>query len=571
MISTTRIAPLTHQIRLYLFEMGLSLTPLQIDFFISKARRETLKKLSHAAMSEGLMDNIGKTYCPLSYLANMKNIVEKKQQSARFWAWEQLALELEESMTNLALSLAYRYEWDERLKKTAAGSLWQWTQEALSTSERTLFFEQWGAEGHPYHPNGKAKMGMSQREVLQYSPEFQSGFKMEWLAIDKRFAKASALDFQRMIDGAFPMQMAEWRESLRRKNKIPAHYLPIPVHPWQCQHTLGTLFKEQLDENLILRVGCEQQVRPTLSFRTVVSGQPLAPHIKLATAVHTTSAMRTVSPASVHNGPRLSHLLKMILAKENHFNKRLYVLYDKGGVHADHTKGKHLSALFRDNPNLHVAHNETAVVVAALFSRSPITHKPLLIEIIDESGLTPEAYFKRYCECLLPGQMTLYLKYGLALESHQQNTLMVFDEKNLPVRQLNRDLGGIRVMLQSLKKQGYILSLDASVAIVTDDENELRHKFIHSNLQSHLAYVIDAMVLHCQGVKAETLWGIVRDIMAPLLEEMRPLLGEKRYQQEKKGLMSAPWELKSLLRMRLEPCHGQYLYRKSHNPLNLSL
>lgn len=570
MITSQRIASLTEQIRLSLFEMGLSLTPLQIDFFVSKARRDTLQKLSFAAVSEGLMEKETKIYCPLNYLAKMKALTQKKQQAARFWAWDQFGLEIEASMFNLALSLAYRYDWNEKLKKSESHSLWEWVLNTLTSEESLLFFEQWGSEGHPYHPNSKAKMGMTPREVLQYSPEFQARFNIEWLAIDKRLAAISSLEFEQQLYRRFPREIALWRESLKRKHKTPSHYYPIPVHPWQLRHTLPRLFKEQQEEQLILGTETMQSVSPTMSFRTVVSETPEAPHIKLATAVHTTSAMRTVSPASVHNGHRLSQLLKTILSTEKHFDETLYVMYDLGGLHACHNEGKHLSALFRENPEASLSEGERAVVVGALFARSPITHKPLLVEIIEASKLLPFDFFNLYCERLLKGQMSLYLKYGLALESHQQNTFMVFDKAHRPTKHLNRDLGGIRIKRTLLKRQGYFLSLDSSVAIDTEEDSELRNKFIHANLQSHIGYVIDILVRHFDGVNARPLWERVRAQMEALLERLRSQIGEKRYQQEKRALFEGSWQLKSLLRMRLEPCHGRYLYRQTSNPLKTS-
>lgn len=557
---------LNQQIRLWLFEIGLNLTPLQLDFFISKARRDTLKKLKFAAQTEGLIEQDIQTACPLVFLNQVKSQILKHQQSARFWAWSLLSDEIETSMFNLALAMAYRYTLDERLRSSEAKSLWYWSLTQLSQHERTVFFEQWGAEGHPYHPNSHAKMGMSPREVLQYSPEFQPRFDIEWLAIDRRFAKTSVSDYEQFTNFRFPKEMAFWREGLRKQHKKPAHFYALPVHPWQLSHTLPTLYKEQFDEGLIVSLGVKQSVTPSMSFRTVVTDDPDAPHIKLATGIHTTSALRTVSPASVKNGPRLSHLLALILEHEKHFNHTLYMMSDLGGVHADHTEGKHLSTLFRENSNHTVKENETAVSVCSLFSRSPITHKPLLIEILESSNVSPIGYFQCYCDTLLSGQMSLYLKYGLALESHQQNTFMVFDHNHMPVKNLNRDLGGIRVKRALLKRQGYFLSLEAN-AIDTEDDNEIRNKFIHANLESHLSYVINALLSQYPQLNRASLWLIVKKKMLMILDSLKSEIGEKRYNREKKVLCTMPWQFKSLLRMRLEPLQGQYLYRAKTNPL----
>src|SRR4029453_8049446 len=78
------------------------------------------------------------------------------------------------------------------------------------------------------------------------------------------------------------------------------------AHPWQA-----TRLTERYP--WLTDAGETGPVRPLMSLRTVA---PLSggDHVKTAVDIQLTSAVRTVSPAAVHNGPRLSALLQQLTA-----------------------------------------------------------------------------------------------------------------------------------------------------------------------------------------------------------------------------------------------------------------
>lgn len=557
---------INHQVRFLLFEIGILLEDKAINQFIIEAKRQTLKKLKNAARSENLNSSSFNQSCPLDYLQQLKAETIKDYKASVFWSWSRLFKELEESVSNAALALAYRQKWNQTLCQSGAKDILDYARHQLNPANRLTFFEQWGASGHPYHPNSHAKIGFSTREVMQYSPEFQSRFNIHWLALDKQFALTARHDYLEFIERAFPREYALWQEHLYHQHVNHQQYYPLPVHPWQLRNTISKKFAEQLNEQVIITTRCQQTVSPSMSFRTVIPSTLNSPHIKLATAIHTTSAMRTVSPGSVHNGPRLSQVLNTLLDAENHFEQRLFLAADLNGIHAEHSDGKHLAALFRTNPNQLLKANETAIPLATLFEVCPISHRPLITLLIKESGLNPYDYFERYCYRLLCGQLPLYIKFGVALEAHQQNTLMVFNDKGEPVKHINRDLGGIRIHRPLLQMAGYLIALEKNSLIDTADFGEVRNKFVHSNLQSNLEYVIATLSESIADVSKGRLYQITRDIIEQIMYTLKPAIGNKRYECEREALFNQPWQKKSLLRMRLEPCHGNYLYQSITNP-----
>ncbi|WP_230593276.1 IucA/IucC family C-terminal-domain containing protein [Coxiella burnetii] len=95
-------------------------------------------------------------------------------------------------------------------------------------------------------------------------------------------------------------------------------------------------------------------------------------------------------------------------------------------------------------------------------------------------------YFKRHVALTLNAFLDLYLMYGIALEAHTQNTLIVFKE-GCPTRFINRDLGGIYIHMPTLQQQDFTLLQDVPTLILTSDPKVARYKILHTvYYQSHL-------------------------------------------------------------------------------------
>src|SRR2546430_12937025 len=113
---------------------------------------------------------------------------------------------------------------------------------------------------------------MSERDVRAYAPEHRPTVALRVYAVPER----------------------DW---LSTGTGLPPRLL---VHPWQAEHVL--------DRYPHLRpTGETVPARPLMSLRTV----EIEPgwHVKTAVDVQMTSAVRTVSPAAVRNGPVVSAFL----------------------------------------------------------------------------------------------------------------------------------------------------------------------------------------------------------------------------------------------------------------------
>jgi len=288
--------------------------------------------------------------------------------------------------------------------------------------------------------------------------------------------------------------------------------------------------------------------------------------------VQTTSTIRTVSPASTENGPKISKFLKMILQKENNFHGYLRFTPEFVGLHVkgcDDKAAKHLSAIFRDNVNNHLNNNEIGIVVAALFEQTPINKKPLCIEIMEFSGIKNindiKMYFERYVNIVLSSYLDLYLLYGLALEAHQQNTIAVFCDGE-PVCTIARDFGGLRLHLSSFKEKGFNLTPYPGSATLREERDEVRNKLLHTTYQYHLGEWVLHLAKYYNTPESD-FWAIIRKITQQRFDVLQARIDPISLQQERQAILENDWPLKALLRMRLDNVSHDYIYVPIDNPL----
>jgi len=193
----------------------------------------------------------------------------------------------------------------------------------------------------------------------------------------------------------------------------------LPMHPWQWA---------RLRESYpwLRHSGRRQPARPLMSLRTLATGDGW--HLKTALDVQMTSAVRTVSPAAVRNGPAVSALLARLAARTKHFG----VLRETaaGAVLVDGEPNRSLAYVRRQAPRLRP--DESAAPLATV----PVN----------------EDFFGDLVRLLFPPLLTL-LHLGVALEAHGQNMLVVL-QQGRPVRLLYRDIGGLRLSPRRLRRYG---------------------------------------------------------------------------------------------------------------------
>lgn len=506
-------------------------------------------------------------------------ITQELQDSIEPKQWQVFLQEMKQCAVHETLSFNQAKKYNEHLKKLIQQSghltLIDYLREHYSAEQQIVFFEQWAASGHPYHPCHKTKLGFNTEAILQYAPEFHQDIVLHLGAMAKSVASVISLgnvfDYCAWFAAEFPDQWVAWQAKLQTLNLSSTDFVPFFVHPWQFQNIVKPLFSELFTrEKLFVFTDVGLSTKPSSSFRTLIPADTKA-HIKLPVAVFSTSTLRTVSPASIHNGPACSKLLRDILAKEDEISRYCRLAEDICGVHVlgyESDTARNLSVLYRQNPVHHLQAQQMSILVAALFEISPATQLPLFIELL-QNAVGPELeaakkYFMQYCQVKLRAFFDLYLLYGIVLDAHQQNTLTVF-ENNHPVFMIIRDLGDIRLHMPTLNAAYGDFQVYPS-AITTNDVDEATKKFIHCILQYHLGELV-IMLADYYNVPETEFWSIVKQTILERFEAIRDRISPEYLQQISNMIFAEKWRLKGLMRMRMHNQNTDYIYIDFNNPL----
>ena len=370
------------------------------------------------------------------------------------WGNVPLADEIDNSVANLALARADRPP--QHLPVPG-------DPDALGLIEQLV------TDGHPLHPCCRTRGGMTVADVLAYAPEHSPVIRLKRLRVPR----------DRWYGTAAPILFA---------------------HPWQAQRLLAR-------HPWLIPDGDSVPVRPLMSLRTVapVDG---GPHIKTAVDVQMTSAVRTVSPAAVHNGPILSQLLRRLTA-----DQPIEILAElaAGAVIVDGVPQRHLAHVIREAPQL--GPDELAVPLAAFAAL------PALLRTVPD----PYAWMDSLAEVFF-APVTRVLARGVALEAHGQNSLVVL-AAGRPDRVLYRDLGGVRVSAARLRDAG-IDPPELHGDLSSDDPGELRTKLAAAAFGTVAGELIAAFA-RTRAADPDRLWAVVaRAVRATGTEDAPYLLKE---------------------------------------------
>lgn len=427
--------------------------------------------------------------------------------------------ELEDSVASLALSRAGAPRTDS--PTTASAGL--------------TGFEQGVVDGHPYHPCCRSRPGFSLDEQLAYGPEHRPVVALDLVAVPAAGAVVSG----------------DWPDRLRDGDR-----LLLPVHPWQTRHVLPGLGVRPHATAAI-------DARPLMSVRTFA---PLdgGPHLKTALSMRMTSAVRDISAQSVVDSARLSELLDGLTRRLE--GGRLRVTRNLAAASAvlDGTPSPDLAALVRESPEdfADPAEGETVLPVAALIARPADGGPPLVRSLLSAAGPGQDgaAWLTAFARLALPPVLRL-LSWGVALEAHGQNLLVVLDRRARPLRLVYRDLADVRISPARLARNGFgTPSLGRGLS---DDPAVLHAKVYGSLVATTFGSMVSALGEAHRPTEAG-LWGAVA---AEAVRACDALPDTPDTRTDRAALFAPELPVKALTLMRLEsPAPGDR-WARLPNPL----
>ncbi|MEU9229201.1 IucA/IucC family protein [Streptomyces massasporeus] len=320
--------------------------------------------------------------------------------------------------------------------------------------------------GHPLHPSPKSREGLSDAEALLYSPELHGSFPLHWMAVAPSVLATESSWTER------GRPVAATRLTARLAGTAPAlpdGYALLPLHPWQAheiRHRAETA--DLLDTGLLRDLGTHGPPwHPTSSVRTVYRTHAPA-MLKLSLGLRITNSRRENLRKELHRGVEVHRLLRSGLAQQwRAVHPGFDIVRDPAWLAVDTPDGvpvPGLDVVIRHNP---FSPSDDVSCVAGLLSPRPCAPTPLesapgrtekhgpalrsrLAQVVTRlarrTGRPRQAvaaeWFLRYLAHVVRPVLWLDGEAGIALEAHQQNTLLLLDPDGWPTGGRYRDNQG---------------------------------------------------------------------------------------------------------------------------------
>lgn len=330
--------------------------------------------------------------------------------------------------------------------------------------------------GHPLHPAPKSREGLSEAEAASYSPELRGSFPLHWLAVDSSVLATDSAWTER----GRPVIAAQLTRRLAGPElPLPDGRTALPLHPWQLREVRHRSETAPLfDAGLLQDLGAHGSPwHPTSSVRTVHrSGAPAM--LKLSLGLRITNSRRENLRKELHRGVEVHRLLRSGLSQQwQAAHPAFDIVRDPAWLAVDGPDGSPvpgIDVMIRHNP-FSPSHDVSCIAglvsprpgprarAAATEDRPgsdrpdrdrPETDQPLWRSRLAEAvtrlaartgrarGAVAAEWFLRYLEHVVRPVLWLDGEAGIALEAHQQNTLVLLDADGWPAGGRYRDNQG---------------------------------------------------------------------------------------------------------------------------------
>ena len=316
--------------------------------------------------------------------------------------------------------------------------------------------------GHPLHPTPKSRENLTEAEARRYSPELRGSFPLHWMAVAPSVLATDSAWTERGRPVAAPRLTAR----LAADGPAPpdGHAL-LPLHPGQFRAvTHRPEVAALLEAGLLRDLGTRGAPwHPTSSLRTVHrTGAPAM--LKLSLALHITNSRRENLRKDLHRGVEVHCLLRRGLSRRwQAAHPAFDIVRDPAWLAVDGPDGvpvRGLDVVIRHNPFLP---SDDVSCVAGLAAPPPTradhsgahaadvpAPRSRLAEVVTglagrtgrPTGAVATEWFGRYLHHVVRPVLWLDAHAGIALEAHQQNTLVLLDADGWPAGGRYRDNQG---------------------------------------------------------------------------------------------------------------------------------
>jgi siderophore synthetase component len=357
-------------------------------------------------------------------------------------------------------------------------------------AEQSLLF------GHMLHPTPKSKQGLTEQEDHLYSPEYKGEFQLHYFSAEKSLVlqdssadnSAASIILGELKDDSDVDQ--KWLHQLIEDGDR----ILLPVHPLQVKTLLEKVnIQDLMAEERLEYIGpLGKRFTATSSFRTVYSRESQYMY-KFSVPVKITNSLRINQKKELARGVEVSRLLETEVGKSlNREFPQFKVIQDPAYLNLDLKEEiSGFELVIRENP--FYENSRGTSLIAALCQDHAYGGKARIHSIIKgvaqrENRSLEEVsldWFDRYLSLTLDPMIWLFHTYGIALEAHQQNSVIKL-KNGYPETFYYRDNQGYYYSESKVEKLKELLPElnQESDTICSDEvaEERLRYYFFFNHL-----------------------------------------------------------------------------------------
>ncbi|MEV4741830.1 IucA/IucC family protein [Streptomyces sp. NPDC049555] len=386
-------------------------------------------------------------------------------------------------------------------------------------------------DGHPCMLLNKGRLGFSAADFAAYAPEMADAVHLTWAAVHTSLAAYSGvpgLDAGTLLKEELDDDVRErfagvLATACTEGPHDPCDFVWLPVHPFHWDEAVETLFAPYLAEGRIVRLGeSPDRYRPLQSIRTLANlDHPHRRNVKVPLLIRNTLVWRGLKIEPTHAAPDVSAWLHAVRANDPYLSDELrfhplgevaavsvaHPLYD-AVTDAPYRFHELLGAVWREPVGALLGEGEQARTMAALLTTGS-DGRALVAELVERSGLQARPWLERFLAALLPGLLHYLYRYGTAFCPHGENTVVLYDAKDVPIGIAVKDFAEDVNLLPEDRPEYATLSRRAEAILLRWPAHELAHSLLSAVFAGHFRFFAPLVEQHL-GIPEDTFWALVR-------------------------------------------------------------
>ncbi|MFI6695588.1 IucA/IucC family protein [Streptomyces sp. NPDC050433] len=382
--------------------------------------------------------------------------------------------------------------------------------------------------GHPWLTLNKGRIGFSATDSTRWAPESRTPSRLPWIAVSTALATYRGVPSLSSPAQLYGFELdAATREAfalvLRSRGLDPDTYLYLPVHPWQWDEVLLPLYAAEIADGAIVPLPTDGDVRlPQQSIRTFLNTtRPDRHTVKLPLSILNTLVWRGLPTERTLAAPAVTAWMRGLYESDPFLRDEcgVILLGEVASVTVTHPLYDHLpevpyqykellGAIWREPLPARLATCERARTLASLLHTDP-QGRAFTAELVERSGLPADVWLRRLFAALLPPLLRFLYRYGTVFSPHGENAVVVFDDRDVPVRLAIKDfVDDVNISAEPLPEHE-AMPQEVRDTLLTEEPSFLT-QFIHSGLFVGVFRFLAPLCQEQLDVPERTFWSLVR-------------------------------------------------------------